>query len=66
MPEDRNEATDPIDPIKTLGDDATATFETIDRNPTDRASSEALDSATDVPGEGDPVSKLSNDRTPAI
>ena len=66
MPEDRNQDAEPIDPIKTLGDDATATFETTDRNPTERASSEALDSATGVPGEGDSVSKPSNDRTPAI
>ena len=64
MPEDPN--AEPIDPVKTIGHDATATFDNSESNPTDRASSEALDSATDVEGEGDPVSRPSADRKPAI
>jgi hypothetical protein len=56
----------PVDPVKTIGKDATATFDNSGSNPTERASSEALSSATDVEGEGDPVSKLSADPKPAI
>lgn len=55
----------PVDPVKTIGPDATATFDNSS-NPTDRASSEALSSATDVEGEGDPVSGPEGERKPAI
>lgn len=44
------------DPIRTIGADATATFDEGASNPTEHASSEALASATDNKGEGDPVS----------
>jgi hypothetical protein len=57
---------EPVDPVKTVGHDATTTFDNSERNPTDRASSEALNSATDVPGEGDSVSKPDSDPKPAI
>ena len=56
----------PIDPVKTIGKDATATFDKSMGGDLDRASSEALNSATDVEGEGDPVSRPSADPKPAI
>ena len=44
------------DPIRTVGHDATATFDNTASNPTEHASSKALDAATANEDEPDPVS----------
>jgi hypothetical protein len=59
MVEDRDG--EPVDPVKKVGNDATAGFDSPASNPTEHASSEALSSATDVEGEGDPVSESTSD-----
>lgn len=64
MPADPN--AEPVDPIKSIGDDATATFDDSPSNPTEHASNEALDEATNVEGEGDPVSRPESEPKPSI
>ncbi len=54
------------DPIRTIGADATATFDGGPSNPTEHASSEALRSATDNAGEGEPVSALDTEVEPIL
>ncbi len=54
------------DPIRTIGADATSTFDDTASNPTEHASSEALDAATAVDDEPDPVSESDDAIEPAI
>ncbi|MCU1324601.1 MAG: hypothetical protein JWM43_4250 [Acidobacteriaceae bacterium] len=48
-----NQSTEFEDPIRSIGPDSTATFDSTASNPTEHASSEVLDSATAVEDEDD-------------
>jgi hypothetical protein len=50
-----NQSTELEDPIRSIGPDSTATFDSTASNPTEHASSEVLDSATAVEDEDDVV-----------